>query len=98
MDPATILSVTATCAKIAKIAWDLGEALYAFTKNAKVINKTLNSLIEQFQSCERSMRAARGIPEGRWPGCLCPPSVGDDVSWDAARQYTQSVATAAPWL
>lgn len=50
MDPATILSVTATCAKIVKIAWDLGEALYAFTKNAKVINKTLNSLIEQFRA------------------------------------------------
>lgn len=47
MDPATILSVAATCAKIAKTAWDLGEALYTFTKDAKVINKTLNSLIEQ---------------------------------------------------
>jgi hypothetical protein len=47
MDPATILSVTATCGKVAKTAWDLGEALCTFTKDAKVINKTLNSLIEQ---------------------------------------------------
>jgi ankyrin repeat protein len=47
MDPATILSVTVTCAKVAKIAWDVSEALYNFTKDAKVINKTLNSLTDQ---------------------------------------------------
>jgi hypothetical protein len=47
MDPGAILSVTATCAKIAKTAWNVGKALYTFTKDPKIMNKTLNSLIEQ---------------------------------------------------
>lgn len=46
MDPATILSANSTRAKIAKTGWDLGEALYTFTKDARGINKTLASLIE----------------------------------------------------
>jgi hypothetical protein len=47
MDPVTILSVVATSSKLAKTAWDLGEALYTFTKEARIINKTLADLVEQ---------------------------------------------------
>jgi hypothetical protein len=47
MDPATILSVVATSSKLAKTAWDLGEALYTFTKNARIVNKTLAALTQQ---------------------------------------------------
>ena len=39
MDPATILSVIATSAKLAKSSWDPGEALYAFTKDAIVLDR-----------------------------------------------------------
>lgn len=67
MDPATILSVTATSAKIAKTGWDLGEALYTFTKDAKVINKTLASLIEQARAvrdpCELLSVFLKGIQQ-----------------------------------
>jgi hypothetical protein len=47
MDPVTILSVVATSSKLAKTAWDLGEALYTFTKSARVVNKTLAALTQQ---------------------------------------------------
>ena len=64
MDPATILSVTATCAKIAKTAWDLGEALYTFTRDAKVINKTLSALIEQSRAVRDPCELLAGFLEG----------------------------------
>ena len=41
MDIATVLSVTATSAHFAKSSWDLVEALYAFTKDANIIDNTL---------------------------------------------------------
>lgn len=50
MDPATILSVVATSSKLAKTAWDFGEVLYTFAKDAKIINKTLSALIAQVRA------------------------------------------------
>jgi hypothetical protein len=50
MDPATTLSVVATSSKLAKTAWGLGEALYTFTKDARIINKTLANLVEQVRA------------------------------------------------
>ena len=52
MDPATILSVIATSAKLAKSSWDLGEALYAFTKDAIVIDTTLRELVNETRAVQ----------------------------------------------
>ena len=50
MEPTAILSAVAASSKLAKTAWDLGEALYTFTKDAKIINKTLSALIAQVRA------------------------------------------------
>jgi hypothetical protein len=65
MDPATTLSVVATSSKLAKTAWGLGEALYTFTKDARIINKTLANLVEQVRAvrdpCEHLAAFLEGI-------------------------------------
>jgi len=52
MDPATILSVIATSAKLAKSSWDLGEALYTFTKDAIIIDTTLQNLVNETRAVQ----------------------------------------------
>jgi hypothetical protein len=64
MDPATILSVVATSSKLAKTAWDLGEALYTFAKDARIINKTLANLVEQVRAVRDPCELLAAFLEG----------------------------------
>jgi hypothetical protein len=63
MDPATILSVIATSAKLAKSSWDLSEALYTFTKDAIVIDTTLQVLVNETRAVQSPCTLLVGLLE-----------------------------------
>lgn len=67
MDPVSIVSIASFSAKLAKAAWDAGETLFNFTKDAKVVNQTLAALARQARAvkdpCELIDAFLRGIEE-----------------------------------
>jgi glycerate-2-kinase len=87
MDPVTILSVVATSSKLAKTAWDLGEALYTFTKNARIVNKTLANLVEQARVVRDPCELLAVFLEGFKSDVECHPE------WAATRHGTQLDST-----
>jgi hypothetical protein len=87
MDPATILSVVAASSKLAKTAWDLGEALYTFTKEARVINKTLANLVEQVRAVRDPCELLAAFLEG------IKHDVEGHPEWAATQHGTQLSGT-----
>lgn len=67
MDPISIVSIASFSARLAKAAWDTGEALFNFTKDSKVVNQTLAALARQARAvkdpCELIDAFLRGIEE-----------------------------------
>jgi hypothetical protein len=53
MDPIVVLGVAGTSARLATTAWNTGEALSAFIKNAKTVDQTLVALTAQSRAVER---------------------------------------------
>jgi hypothetical protein len=47
MDPVSIISIANFSARLAKTAWEAGETLFNFTKDAKVVNQSLAALARQ---------------------------------------------------
>lgn len=50
MDPIVAFGVAGTSARLATTAWNTGEALSAFIKNAKTVDQTLIALTAQSQA------------------------------------------------
>lgn len=44
MDPVSIISTASASARLAKAGWEVGETLFNFAKDAKVVNQTLAAL------------------------------------------------------
>ena len=67
MDPIAIVSLAGFSAKIAKTAFDTGETLFNFAKEAKVVNRTFASLARQARAvkdpCELIDAYLRGIED-----------------------------------
>lgn len=67
MDPVSIISIASFSARLAKAAWEAGETLFNFTKDAKVVNQSLAALARQARAvkdpCELIDAFLRGIEE-----------------------------------
>jgi hypothetical protein len=67
MDPIAIISLAGLSAKMAKTAFDTGETLFSFAKEAKVVNQTLASLARQARAvkdpCDLIDAYLRGIED-----------------------------------
>jgi len=67
MDPVSIVSLAGFSAKLAKTAFDVGETLFNFAKDAKIVNQTLASLARQARAvkdpCELIDAYLRGIED-----------------------------------
>jgi hypothetical protein len=87
MEPATVLSVVAASSKLARTAWDLGEALYTFTKEARIINKTLANLVEQARAVRDPCELLAVFLEG------VKNDVESHPEWAATQHGTQLSST-----
>lgn len=67
MDPVSIISTASASARLAKAGWEVGETLFNFAKDAKVVNQTLAALARQARAvkdpCELIDVFLRGIEE-----------------------------------
>jgi hypothetical protein len=52
MDPILVLGVAGTSARLANTAWNTGEVLSNFIKNAKTVDQTLLALTTQSRAVE----------------------------------------------
>lgn len=50
MDPLSVLSIAGTAASTAKVAWNVGEALYAFFSDVKAIDHTVTALVAEVKA------------------------------------------------
>lgn len=50
MDPVTILKIAGTAATTAKAAWNVGESLYTFCSDVKIIDQTVSNLITEVRA------------------------------------------------
>lgn len=67
MDPIALICITGFSARLAKTAWEMGETLFNFTKDARVVNQTLAALARQARAvkdpCELIETYLHGIEE-----------------------------------
>lgn len=50
MDPLTVLKIASVAASTAKAAWDVGEGIYTFCNDVKVINQTVSGLVAEVKA------------------------------------------------
>lgn len=50
MDPLTVLKIASVAASTAKAAWDVGEGIYTFCSDVKVVNQTISGLVAEVKA------------------------------------------------